>query len=72
MKHGQSSWIPVSGAGIEKNNFSKIGDKMERKSMKSNANQMILMVEKALRIGVPLFFVLFTGFFIAVGLYLKS
>ena len=37
-----------------------------------SVNKMISVVEKALKIGVPVFVVLFTGSFFAIGLFLKA
>ena len=38
----------------------------------SSVNKMISMVEKTLKIGVPVFIALFTGSFFAVGFCLKA
>ena len=54
------SWISVQSNG-EKNKT--LGHQSEEESIK----KMILFVEKALKIGVPLFCVIFIGAFFAVG-----
>ena len=58
------SWIPVQSTGGNKN--------IELKPKNQSTINKIYAVEKALKIGVPLLFALFTGSFFAVGIYSKK
>ena len=57
-------WIPVQSAVGGENT-------MRTKNQDQSINKTIHLVEKALKIGVPLFCVIFIGCFFAIGLCLN-
>ena len=70
-------WIPVQSVAVGDR---LVGDKsiaegnrnLELQPTNQSTINKIYVVEKALKIGVPLLFALFTGSFFAVGFYLKK
>ena len=61
-----SAWIPVLSADGSNEHPNPSNDDQ------LFVNKMIFAVEKALKIGVPVFVALFTGSFFATGFYLKT
>ena len=65
LSENHTSWIPVQSiAGGNVN--------LELQSKNQSTVNLIFVVERALKIGVPLLFVLFTGSFFCCGLLLKE
>ena len=64
MTTTESSWIPVRTAGGGQNT-------LKPKIQDQSINKTIHLVEKALKIGVPSFCVIFIGAFFAVGFCLN-
>ena len=65
LSENHTSWIPVQS--ITGGNVN-----LELQPKNQFTVNLIFVVERALKIGVPLLFVLFTGSFFAVGFYLKE
>ena len=63
-----SSWIPVLSADGSNDTSTPLPADDQLSSVK----KMISVVEKTLKIGVPVFIALFTGSFFAVGFCLKA
>ena len=62
-----SSWIPVLSADGSNDTSTPLPAHDQL-----SVNKMIFVVEKALKIGVPVFVALFTGSFFAAGFYFKT
>ena len=60
----ESTWIPVQSAGGGENILRPL-------NQDQSINKTIRLVEKALKIGVPSFCVIFIGAFFAVGFFLN-
>ena len=64
MTPTESSWIPVQSAGGGHNTF-------RPQNQEEPINRKIYLVEKALKIGMPSFFITFIGAFFAIGFCLN-
>ena len=64
LSEDNTSWIPVQSTAGNKN--------IELPPNNQSTINKIYVVEKALKIGVPLLFALFAGSFFAVGFYSKK
>jgi hypothetical protein len=60
----KSSWIPVQSVGGGDNTF-------RPQNQDQSINKTIHLIEKALKIGVPSFCIIFIGAFFAVGIFLN-
>ena len=64
-KENKTLWIPVqSTTPADKN--------QNVQSASYSTKSMIFLVEKILKIGIPILFVVFTGSFFAIGVYLQG
>ena len=67
-----AAWIPVQSVAVENESMTEGNRNLELQPKNQSIINKIYVVEKALKIGVPLLFALFTGSFFAVGFYLKK
>ena len=72
LSENNAKWIPVQSVAVENKSIAVGNRKMELQPKNQSTINKIYIVEKALKIGVPLLFALFTGSFFAVGFYLKK
>ena len=66
------AWIPVQSVGVGNESIAEGNRNLELQPKNQSTINKIYVVEKALKIGVPLLFALFTGSFFVVGFYLKK
>jgi hypothetical protein len=64
-KQNKTLWIPVASTTPADKN-----QNVQAASQSTTA--MIFIVEKILKIGIPILFVIFTGSFFAIGVYLQG
>ena len=67
-----AAWIPVQSVAVGNKSIAEGNRNLELQPKNQSTINKIYVVEKALKIGVPLLFALFTGSFFAVGFYLKK
>ena len=67
-----AAWIPVQSVALENKSIDEGNRNLELQPTNQSTINKIYVVEKALKIGVPLLFALFTGSFFAAGFYLKK
>ena len=72
LSENNAKWIPVQSVAVGNKSIAVGNRKMELQPKNQSTINKIYIVEKALKIGVPLLFALFTGSFFAVGFYLKE
>ena len=65
-------WIPVQSIAVGDKSIAEGNRNLELQPTNQSTINKIYLVEKVLKIGVPLLFALFTGSFFAVGFYLKK
>ena len=67
-----ATWIPVQSVAVGDKSIAEGNRNLEIQPTNQSTIKKIYVVEKALKIGVPILFALFTGSFFAVGFYLKK
>ena len=72
LSENNAAQIPVQSVVVGNESIAEGNRNMELQPKNESTINKIDVVEKALKIGVPFLFALFTGSFFAVGFYLKK
>ena len=72
LSEKNATWIPVQSVAVGNKSIVVENSNLELQPKNQSTINKIYIVEKALKIGVPLLFAFFTGSFFAVGFYLKK
>ena len=72
LSENNAAWISVQSVAVGNESIAEGNRNLELQPKNQSTINKIYIVEKALKIGVPLLFALFTGSFFAVGFYLKN
>ena len=72
LSEKNATWISVQSVAVGNKSIVVENSNLELQPKNQSTINKIYIVEKALKIGVPLLFAFFTGSFFAVGFYLKK